>query len=824
MRKLLLLATAILLSVAAISQTALYEDDFESYTLGAYLAASNPEWWDTWSGTPGTGEDAIISDDFANSPVQSVLVDETGGATDLIFKMGNKTSGAYYVTFYMYMATGYAGYYNFQHFETPGVEWALEVYFNTDGTADVNAGGTGAATFNYTHDVWVEVMHMIDLDNDWAELWIDGMMVHEWQWSLQADGTAGTNQLGSIDFFAGAQGTDVPAFYFDDLSFEVIPSALYADDFESYTSGNYIAVQNPTWWTTWSNAPGTGEDAMIVEDQANSGTQSVLVDLTGGATDLILKLGDKASGSYEANWYMYVPTGNAAYYNFQHFETPGVEWAIEVYFNTDGTADVHAGGLNTAAFNYTHDTWFYVRHVIDIDADWAQFYVDGMMIYEWQWSLTSEGDPGANQLGGVDFFAGAQGTDVPLYYFDDVEFIQTVANVDPIISVSPDNLAVVALSGQTKTETLTIENIGAADLEYEIIPVYTMPSTKKVTATSSSSHNTRSLSYVKPAVEPDPNPSPSPFNPVTEDFMLNYDGDNADAISWGPNAPYTITNAAMFPPELTQPHVGTMITSVWIYINELGEDFSIKIFDMGNGFVPGDLLYEQAFTPMAASWNEIMLDNPVYITGAEIWVGYEYTQPILENWIPGVDAGPRDPNGDWMSFGGVVWTHLSEYESDANWNIRANLTGDPMPSWLSFDPASGVIAPDGSVDVTVTLDATELEPDTYNAHARIISNDNNNPQLDIPVLFLVGPVGTPEIPAEETNVTIQPNPATDQIFIVSDKEILEVEVVNQLGQRVYMQEVGNTTLNLNTSKFESGVYYVRTKFAQGTTTQKLVIK
>ncbi|HPM93374.1 MAG TPA: hypothetical protein PKZ74_11260, partial [Bacteroidales bacterium] len=39
--------------------------------------------------------------------------------------------------------------------------------------------------------------------------------------------------------------------------------ALYTDDFEGYAVGDYIAESNPTWWTTWSNDPGSGEDGYI---------------------------------------------------------------------------------------------------------------------------------------------------------------------------------------------------------------------------------------------------------------------------------------------------------------------------------------------------------------------------------------------------------------------------------------------------------------------------------------------------------------------------------------------------------------------------------
>src|SRR5210317_70777 len=105
-------------------------------------------------------------------------------------------------------------------------------------------------------------------------------------------------------------------------------SVLYQDDFESYTVGDYLAVQSPDW-TTWSNDPGSVEDAMISDYYALSGSNSVKVE---GLTDLVLPLGDKQNGKFEISFAYYVETGYGGYYNLQHYEAVGTEWAVEVFF------------------------------------------------------------------------------------------------------------------------------------------------------------------------------------------------------------------------------------------------------------------------------------------------------------------------------------------------------------------------------------------------------------------------------------------------------------------------------------------------------------
>jgi|GEM_PF-1018612 len=736
MKKLLLFALAMLISWAGFSQrSSLYYDDFEDYAVGDFIAEENPTWWMTWSNNPGSGEDGVISDDFASSPTKSVKVYKaTGVETDLILKLGNKTAGAYEVNWDMYVETGYAGYYNFQHFESPGIQWAFEVYMLTNGNGQLYAGSSTPFAFTYPKDIWFEVRHVIDIDNDWIELFINGVNVHNWPFSYQAGSTTGANQLGGVDFYAGAVTGEVPRYYFDNVDYKPIASTLYSEDFESYNIGDYICVENPDWWKTWSNAPGTAEDALIVDDQASSPTKSLRIDKVPGETDILLKLGDKTSGSYDLNWEMYVETGYAGYYNIQHFESPGIQWAYEVYLLANGTGQLYAGSNTPYTFSYPKNTWFLVENFIDIDADWVELYIDGVLIHAWPFHYQAGGTTGENQLGAVNFYAGAVTGETPKYYLDDINFLQLAGPVDPIISVDPATISVTAAQNTIATAPLTITNDGASDLQYDISIIYPMALQKR----GSISHETpsgsvRTLGYNTSA---DPGARPAPYNPVADNFVLHYDGDNYSAIGWSV-APISPTVAAMFPTNLTLPHAGMMLSSVDVYLNDPGTNFILKIWDMGNSYEPGTLLVSQPFTGQMLSWNNITLNDPVYITGADIWVGYQFTQPAPSTFIPGCDAGPANPNGDFLSTG-VGWTHLSNNpDLNYNWNIRANLTGTPVQQWLSTAPTSGIVGPGGSEIVTVTCDATGLDEGTYEGILRIISNDPATPQLDVPVTFTV---------------------------------------------------------------------------------------
>ncbi|MBC8185076.1 hypothetical protein H8E88_28615 [candidate division KSB1 bacterium] len=88
MKRILLAATALcLVAFNAYSQTLLFEDNFDAYTAGEFLAQQS-ENWTTWSDAPGGDEDALISTEQFLSAPNSLLIK---GSSDVVLLLDDRT-------------------------------------------------------------------------------------------------------------------------------------------------------------------------------------------------------------------------------------------------------------------------------------------------------------------------------------------------------------------------------------------------------------------------------------------------------------------------------------------------------------------------------------------------------------------------------------------------------------------------------------------------------------------------------------------------------------------------------------------------------------
>ena len=127
-------------------------------------------------------------------------------------------------------------------------------------------------------------------------------------------------------------------------------------------------------------------------------------------------------------------------------------------------------------------------------------------------------------------------------------------------------------------------------------------------------------------------------------------------------------------------------------------------------------------------------------------------------------------------------------------------------AWLSGAPDSGTIAPGGSANVLLTLDATNLVSGAYGANLYVLSNDPATPRVTIPVTLRV--TGAPQLLAT-------PNPLVFGASYVNHTQTAQLTIRNTGGDTLGVNRITPNTnalavtpTNLTVAPFRSQVVTV----------------
>ncbi len=237
------------------AQQTIFTDNFDSYVTGQGVALQAGDPWTTWSELPGGAEDPLVSDIQSNSPSNSVYV---SSGNDCVLLLGDSTSGRYKFSFYIYVESGNLGYYNLlSNFDGADSEWGMQAFFDAGGQGSIDAGGNGTGTFSYSYDSWFLIENFVDLDNDWAEVFIDGNYIVGWQWSLGSFGGGSEMKVSASNFYGwdGSKSINgTPGFYFDDVDYSLMPIGESPQNLESTVDGVDVSL---SWEAPASDSPFT---------------------------------------------------------------------------------------------------------------------------------------------------------------------------------------------------------------------------------------------------------------------------------------------------------------------------------------------------------------------------------------------------------------------------------------------------------------------------------------------------------------------------------------------------------------------------------------
>ena len=227
---------------------------------------------------------------------------------------------------------------------------------------------------------------------------------------------------------------------------------LFSENFDSYTVGSYLGPQSSSW-STWSGTEGNTEDVTITNNNANSAPHSIYFSstaATGGPQDVILKFGQVYnSGIFTFESDFYVNSGKTGYFNFQANQTVGQVWALNVNFDS-GNLYVDDGiTTNLVSASYPQAAWFSLKIEANLTLHIWKAYLDGVLVGTWT--------NGINTLASSDFFPVTNSQ----FYVDDVMF-NHVPYVLPTLNALVSNVALGGeIAGQTATPVISIQNGGA---------------------------------------------------------------------------------------------------------------------------------------------------------------------------------------------------------------------------------------------------------------------------------------------------------------------------------------------------------------------------
>ena len=763
--------------------------DFNDGTVGAKIAQTYGDPWTTWSNAPGGSEDGVFAD------LDGEMTAKFTYGNDQILKLGGYEANHFIVSFDMYLPTGKDGYNNMLHiFNGSGSQWATEVYYNESSNGTMIQAGGVETTFTVPFDTWYNVKYDVDLDNDEATFLIDDVEIVTWQFSLQADGTAGARKMDAIDFFPPTSNAK-SIYYIDNVEVELVQNVvtLIDEDFEAYTVGNKIAVESQAagndYWTTWSNQPGGSEDGVVAE-LATATDTTQCGHFTYG-NDQVLLLGGYESSYFEASFDMYLPTGKDGYNNMLHvYNASGSQWATEVYYNSssEGTK-IKAGGVETT-FTVPFDTWFNVKYQVDLDNDEAAFLIDDVEITTWTFSLQADGTVGIRKMDAFDFFPPTSNAKSN-FYIDNVKLLMIGAPSVSHMAIEPDNVEIAIPEDDVDEVEITITNSGTAMGDW--------------------------YGWIEFGQG----------GAGTQTTSLLYHNGNADNGIGSSGGPYAREMAIRLPGSAyAASSMGMKITSVKFQVGatykSADNNYVFRIYGIGPNNQPGEVLAEKTVTSSQLGvLLEATFDEDVYMTGETMWATVGLTQAEGEYPLT-MDSGEygEESDGNWLSTQGGTFEHCySAGNFGGAWLITVECQGELIPAtWATLSADLGSISSGATETVTLMMNTIGLENGDYEAVIYIRTNDEELPEVQIPLLLHAGETGFAEISSNTFNV--YPNP-TSGVVTVEGENIVAVAIYSAAGQLINV--VNSTTVDM--SVYGAGVYFFNIiDNANNTSVQRVVVK
>ncbi|MBD5356956.1 MAG: hypothetical protein HDR88_08145 [Bacteroides sp.] len=398
------------------------------------------------------------------------------------------------------------------------------------------------------------------------------------------------------------------------------------------------------------------------------------------------------------------------------------------------------------------------------------------------------------------------------YYFGETEDYGLIVtrNADtPSLGVSLAEVAEDMKKGDIKEVALELFNTGDAQLNTTFSINYSLPTV----------YEPRKLAPVekfgtKPVAAKTAAKASEPATDADVKKVLRYDGGFASSVALDNYS--SAIFAHYYPADVMGALEGMTLSSIDVYINEVPAKAAIKVYGQGESGKAGVLVAEQPFEAVADSWNHVVLDNPVTISGEDLWFGVQFDEMESRGYYIGVDGIPAVAGyGDLCNIGGETWWSMMELGIDHNFCIRGNVTGNSTAAlnWLTLDKDQMSLAAGENDIMNAVISTEEIPAGTYEAAIEIRSNDELKPVYSVPVYLSNGIVtGIDNTSLDRTQVRVEGM----NVVVSSEHNILSVDAYDMTGCKVAADNNAGRRHEVSLELLTKGTYVLNVTYTDGT--------
>ena len=219
-----------------------------------------------------------------------------------------------------------------------------------------------------------------------------------------------------------------------------------SDNFESYSIDSLLYLQSNNWLAYCTDSFA----ANISDFAAPEGSQYIEINAIDGDNTVVREIGGLYENAYDLSFEIYLATGRSAAYTIYH-EASCIEplSAFQIQFGVNGIGTINHGG-NTIPFNFPQNQWSTVNHLIDLDRDIIELYINDDLIDDWTFSETIDDAYGNNKLHSIVLNDFVDSLSQVHYFIDDYKVALSQSSTISVYKLI-NNLELIVFPNPTKS-------------------------------------------------------------------------------------------------------------------------------------------------------------------------------------------------------------------------------------------------------------------------------------------------------------------------------------------------------------------------------------